>query len=196
MNLPNKLTVTRIVMTIFIIFILLFPFYLVNFNFPKFYVGELIVDSKYFIAGGLFIVASVTDFIDGYIARKYDLITNMGKMLDAIADKILVNSTLIILATNGFINPIIPVVIVLRDTFVDAIKMEAASKGKVVAAIKTGKLKTACLMTGIVLMLFYNLPFELIGIRMADFLLYFATILSIISMIEYFTMNKKYIFSK
>ena len=196
MNLPTKLTVTRIIMTIFIIFVLLFPFYMINVNFPKFYIGELIVDSKYLIAGVLFIIASITDFVDGYVARKYDMITNLGKMLDAIADKILVNSTLIILATNGFINPIIPVVIVLRDTFVDAIKMEAASKGKVVAAIKTGKYKTASLMIGIVLMLFYNLPFELIGIRVADFLLYFATILSIISMIEYYVMNKKYIFSK
>lgn len=196
MTLPNKLTISRIVMTLLIIFILLFPFYMINFNFPKFYVGEVIVDSKYFIAGVLFIIASITDFVDGYIARKYDLITNTGKMLDAIADKILVNSVLIILATNGFINPIIPVVIVLRDTFVDAIKMEAASKGKVVAAIKTGKFKTASLMVGLVLTLFYNLPFELINIRVSDFLLYFATILSIISMIEYYVLNKKYIFSK
>lgn len=196
MTLPNKLTISRIVMTLLIIFILLFPFYMINFNFPKFYVGEVIVDSKYFIAGVLFIIASITDFVDGYIARKYDLITNTGKMLDAIADKILVNSVLIILATNGFINPIIPVVIVLRDTFVDAIKMEAASKGKVVAAIKTGKFKTASLMVGLVLTLFYNLPLELINIRVSDFLLYFATILSIISMIEYYVLNKKYIFSK
>lgn len=196
MTLPNKLTISRIIMTLLIIFILLFPFYMINFNFPKFYVGEIIVDSKYFIAGVLFIIASITDFVDGYIARKYDLITNTGKMLDAIADKILVNSVLIILATNGFISPIIPVVIVLRDTFVDAIKMEAASKGKVVAAIKTGKFKTASLMVGLVLTLFYNLPFELINIRVSDFLLYFATILSIISMIEYYVLNKKYFFSK
>lgn len=196
MTLPNKLTISRIIMTLLIIFILLFPFYMVDFNFPKFYVGDIIVDSKYFIAGGLFIIASITDFVDGYIARKYDLITNTGKMLDAIADKILVNSILIILATQGFVNPVVPVVVVLRDTFVDAIKMEAASKGKVVAAIKTGKLKTASLMVGIVLMLFYNLPFELINIRVADFLLYFATILSIVSMIEYYVLNKKYILSK
>ena len=196
MTLPNKLTISRIIMTIIIIFILLFPFYTIGFSFPKFSVDGLPVDSKYFVAGVLFIIASLTDFVDGYIARKYDLITNLGKMLDAIADKILVDSTLIILATNGFINPIIPVVIVLRDIFVDAIKMEAASKGKVVAAIKTGKYKTASLMVGIVLMLFYNLPFELINIRVADFLLYFATILSIVSMVEYFVLNKKYIFSK
>lgn len=196
MTLPNKLTISRIIMTLVIILILLFPFYMINFNFPKFYISEIIVDSKYFIAGGLFIIASITDFIDGYIARKYDLITNTGKMLDAIADKILVNSILIILATNGFINPVIPVIIVLRDIFVDAIKMEASSKGKVVAAIKTAKLKTATLMVGIVLTLFYNLPFELINIRVADFLLYFAAILSIISMFEYYFLNKKYIFSK
>lgn len=196
MTLPNKLTISRIIMTIIIIFILLFPFYTIGLSFPKFSIDGITVDSKYFVAGVLFIIASLTDFVDGYIARKYDLITNLGKMLDAIADKILVDSTLIILATNGFINPIIPVVIVLRDIFVDAIKMEAASKGKVVAAIKTGKYKTASLMVGIVLMLFYNLPFELINIRVADFLLYFATILSIVSMVEYFVLNKKYIFSK
>lgn len=196
MTLPNKLTISRIVMTLLIVFILLFPFYAIGFSFPKFYVGDVFVDSKYFIAGGLFIIASITDFVDGYVARKYNLITNLGKMLDAIADKILVNSVLIILATQGFINPIVPVVIVLRDTFVDAIKMEAASKGKVVAAIKTAKYKTASLMIGTVLIFFYNLPFELINIRVADFFLYFATILAAVSMIEYYVMNKKYIFSK
>ena len=196
MNLPTKLTVSRIVMSILVIITMLFPFYAVNVNFPQFYIGDILVDSRYLIAGGLFIIASITDFLDGYIARKYGLITNTGKMLDAIADKILVNSVLIILASTGFINAIIPVVIVLRDIIVNAIKMEAASRGKVVAAIKSGKLKTAALMVGIALTFFYNLPFELINIRVSDFLLYFATIMSIISMIEYYNMNKKLIFDK
>ena len=92
MNLPTKLTVSRIVMTILIIIILLFPFDAININFPQFYISDILVDSRYLIAGGLFILASVTDWLDGYIARKYGLITNTGKMLDAIADKILVNS--------------------------------------------------------------------------------------------------------
>ena len=97
----------------------------------------------YIIAGILFIIASFTDFLDGYIARKRGLVTNTGKMLDAIADKVLVNSVLIILASKGEINVIIPVIIVIRDIIVNAIKMEAASKGKVVAAIGSGKIKTA-----------------------------------------------------
>ena len=229
MNLPTKLTVSRIVMSIFVIIIIfflfflfifyflkffiivfllvslflifviiimLFPFYAINVNFPRFYISDILVDSRYLIAGTLFIIASITDFLDGYIARKYGLITNTGKMLDAIADKVLVNSVLIILASTGFINAIIPVVIVLRDIIVNAIKMEAASRGKVIAAIGSGKLKTAALMVGIALTFFYNLPFELINIRVSDFLLYFATIMSIVSMIEYFNMNKKLIFDK
>ena len=125
--------------------------------------------------------------------KKIHLVTDFGKLVDAIADKILVNSVLIILACTGYINAIIPVVIVLRDIFVDAIKMQAASKGKVVAAIKSGKLKTACLMVGIVLTLFYNLPFELINFRVSDFLLAIAAILSVISGVKYYIMAKPYL---
>jgi len=196
MNIPNKITITRIILSLVIIFLLLFPFDSVNIYFSKFYVGSVLVDLKYVISGILFIFASLSDFLDGHIARKYGLITNTGKMLDAIADKVLVNSVLIILASQRLINPVIPVVIVLRDIIVNSIKMEAAAKGKVIAAIKSGKIKTATLMIGTVLIFFNNIPFELINIRMADFLLYFATIMSIISMIEYYKLNKTIIFEK
>ena len=196
MNLPTKLTVFRILLTFVIILLLIFPFYSVGINFFQFTVNGIIIKSQYVIAGILFIIASLTDFIDGYLARKNNQVTDLGKMLDAIADKILVDSVLIILACHGFINILVPVVIVLRDIFVDAIKMQAASKGVVVAAIKSGKLKTASLMIGITLTFFYNLPFELINLRVSDFLLYFATIMSIISMIEYYKLNKDLIFDK
>ena len=202
MNLPNKLTMFRIILTMIIIFILLFPFSDVNLNFPEFVVngskGTIIVSSKYIIAGILFIIASITDFLDGYIARKYNLITDEGKMLDAIADKILVNSVLIVLASksSGFINPIIPVIIIMRDTIVDVIKMMAGNKGKVVAAIKSGKWKTACLMVGIVLTLFYNLPFEVWNISVAKVLLLIATVLSVTSGIQYYSLNKHLIKDK
>ena len=182
LNLPNKITISRIVMTIFIIIILLFPFENMGIKTMKFFVNEsLVVDIKYIIAGVLFIIASLTDFVDGYIARKYNLVTDFGKMVDAIADKMLVNSVLIILAATGSISAIIPVVIVTRDTFVDVVKMIAGSKGKVVAAIKSGKYKTAFLMTGIALTLFYNLPFELFNLKIAVALLLVATVLSIVS---------------
>ena len=196
MNTPNKLTVARIILSLILIGLLLFPFDKININFSMFYVGDVLVNVKYVIAGIIFIVASLTDFLDGYIARKYGLITNTGKMLDAIADKVLVNSTLIIFAALGFINPIIPVVIVLRDIVVNAIKMEAAARGRVIAAIGSGKLKTASLMVGTVLVFFNNLPFELINLRVDDFLLYFAAIMSIVSMIEYFNLNKDIIFER
>lgn len=197
MNVPNKLTICRIALSLLIIILLLFPFDLIGVNFPDFSITSIIyVNLKYIISGILFIIASLTDFLDGYIARKYGLVTSTGKMLDAIADKVLVNSVLIIFAALGLINPIIPVVIVLRDIVVNAIKMEAAAKGKVVAAIKSGKLKTASLMVGTVLIFFNNLPFELLNLRVAEFLLYFATIMSIISMCEYYNLNKNLIFDK
>lgn len=196
MNLPNKLTIGRIFMALLVIAILLFPFEAMGISTMKFFVNEsLVVDIKYLIAGVLFVLASLTDFLDGYIARKYNLVTDFGKMTDAIADKMLVNSVLIILASTGFISAIIPVVVVLRDTIVDVIKMIVGNKGKAVAAIKSGKIKTACLMVGITLTLFYNLPFELINIRVSDILLIIATVMSIISGVQYYTLNKKNLFN-
>jgi CDP-diacylglycerol--glycerol-3-phosphate 3-phosphatidyltransferase len=191
MNLANKLTMSRIVMTIFIIILLLFPFYEIGFNFPKYTVdGNIVIDLKILIAGILFIIASLTDFLDGYIARKYNMISDTGKILDAIADKILVNSTLIIFASIGMIAPVIPVVVVLRDVVVDAIKMMAAKRGEAVAAIKSGKLKTACLMFGIVLTYFYNLPFALWNLQVSEYLLLIATMLSLFSMYQYYEKYK------
>ncbi len=194
MNLANKLTISRIFLTVVLITILLFPFYMVNIEFPKFLIGTITVDVRYLIAAGIFAIASITDFLDGTIARRYNMVTDFGKMVDAIADKMLVNSTLIILSAQGFVAPIITVIIIFRDTVVDTIKMIAGSKGKVVAAIKSGKIKTTFLMLGIVLTLCYNLPFELFNLDIANFLLVLATIFSVISGIQYYVMNKDLIF--
>ena len=196
MNTPTKLTVSRIVLTIVMIFILLFPFYDIGVEFPRLLIGGIYVKSEYLVAGVIFLIASLTDFIDGYLARKNHQVTDLGKMLDAIADKALVNSALIILAVQGFVPAIIPVVVIFRDTIVDAIKMEASSKGRVVAAIGSGKIKTATMMIGLILTFFYNLPFEMWNLRISDFFLYFAMIMSIVSMIEYFNLNKNLIFKK
>lgn len=196
MNLPTKITVVRLILTIFIILLLCIPFSYFGFNFPKYDINGVVVELNYIISGFIFIIASVTDFLDGYLARKNNQVTDTGKMLDAIADKVLVNPILIILAANGFIHCIVPVIIVLRDIIVNAIKMEAASKGKVVAAIKSGKLKTASMMVGIVLVFFYNIPFEFINIRVDLFLLYFACIMSVVSAVQYYRLNKDIIFPK
>lgn len=196
MNLPTKLTVLRLILSIIVIGLLCFPFYSVGLQFPTYIIGGISVELQYIIAGVVFVIASLTDWLDGYLARKNNQITDTGKMLDAIADKVLVNSVLIILAAHGFIHVIIPVVIVLRDIIVNAIKMEAAGKGKVVAAIGSGKLKTATLMVGTTLAFFYNLPFAFWNIRVDACLLYIACILSIVSAIQYFNLNKEIIFPK
>lgn len=197
MNLANKLTISRIILALTIIILLLFPFYAVNVDFPTYMVdNKILVDSKYIIAGIMFIIASLTDFLDGYIARKYHMITDFGKFMDAIADKILVNSVLIILAASNYISPIVVVVIIMRDTIVNSIRMVVAGKGKVIAASSSGKIKTVCMMVGITLTFFYNLPFELWNIRVSDFLLIVATVLSLISGIQYYAANKDLIYKK
>lgn len=195
MNLPTKLTVIRIILSIFIMVLLVFPFDAVGINIPIIR-AHIDIDIKYIIAGVIFIIASITDFFDGYLARKNNQVTDTGKMLDAIADKILVNPILIIFASEGLISPVVPVIVVVRDIVVNAIKMEAASKGKVVAAIKSGKIKTASLMIGIVLLFFYNIPFVYINIRIDLLFIYFATIMSLVSMVQYYVLNKKIIFSE
>lgn len=194
MNLANKLTMLRIYLSFLIIAILVFPFDGVGLSLPKLFVNEaLVVDIRYIIAGVLFLIASFTDFLDGRIARRRRMVTDFGKMIDAIADKILVNSVLIILSASGFIHPIIPVLIVVRDSIVTSIKMVAGNKGQVVAAIATGKVKSACIMIGVALTLFYNLPFELVNLKISDCLLIIGCVLSIISGVQYYQMNKELI---
>lgn len=195
MNLPNKITISRIILSIITLVLLIIPWYQLGISFPTFTLaGKIVIDSKYLIAGVFFIIASVTDFLDGYLARSRNLVTDFGKVMDAIADKILVNGVLIILACQGFIPVLVPVVIITRDTIVDSIKMASGNKGKVVAASILGKLKTICMMIGVSLMLFYNLPFELVGFPVADILIIAACILSVVSGCQYYYNAKELIF--
>lgn len=192
MNLPNKITMCRIFMAIILLVLLVFPFDLCGFQFPSFIVfGKITMSLKYIIGGVIFLVASLTDSLDGYIARSRNLVTDFGKVMDAIADKVLVNGVLIALACDGTINTAIPIIICTRDIFVDSIKMVAGSKGKAVGASVLGKLKTICMMAGLTLVFFYNIPAELINFDLANGLLYIATILSIISGIQYYLVNKE-----
>lgn len=193
MNLPNRITMCRIFLSITLLILLIFPFDACNIYWPTPKLFNIVdVNIKYIVGGVIFLVASVTDFLDGKIARKRGLVTDFGKVMDAIADKVLVNGVLIVLACNDMIPAAIPVIIITRDIFVDSIKMVAGSKGKAVGASVLGKLKTICMMCGLTLIFFYNLPFELIHLRVADGLLYIATILSIISGIQYYNVNKRF----
>ena len=199
MNLPNKITCARLVLAAAVLIIMCIPWSNIGVEWPVYDVlGVQNVDLKYIVCGVLFMIGSLTDFLDGYIARKYNLVTDFGKVMDAIADKVLVNGVLIILACDGFIPLVVPVIIITRDIVVDSIKMASGNKGKVVAASWPGKIKTICMMIGVTLVFFYNMPFAFIGhgLRVADFFVYVATIMSIISACQYWLANKDFIFSE
>lgn len=187
MNLANKLTISRIIMAGIILLILLVPWEDFGLTIPTIYVmGKVVVNVKYIIAGFLFVIACLTDYLDGSIARKSKQTSDFGATLDAIADKVLVNGVLIILAYQGFISIVVPVLIVIRDICVDALRTLSAKHKVIIKASKWGKVKTLFMMVGVSLLLFYNLPFEIWEIYVADILVYIATILSVISGILYF----------
>lgn len=200
MNLPNKITCVRLVISVVVLVLLCVPWENLGVTFPIFSVyGVENVNLKYIICGILFLIGSVSDFLDGYIARKYNLVTDFGKVMDAIADKVLVNGVLIVLAYEMPSIPlVVPVIIITRDIIVDSIKMASGNKGKVVAASWPGKIKTICMMIGITLTFFYNIPFAFIGhgIQLDSLFIYLATIMSIISGCQYYFANKDFIFSE
>lgn len=196
MNLPNRITMARIVLSVLLLVMLLIPWYSLGVEFPVYQVATITVNLKYVIAGIIFLIASTSDFLDGYLARKNNMVTDFGKVMDAIADKLLVNGLLIILAYDRIISIVIPVVIISRDIVVDSCKMISGQNGKVVAASILGKLKTICMMSGLTLTMFYNLPFELVGFPVADILLIAAVILSVISGAQYFYSVRDILFPK
>ncbi len=196
MNLPNKITIIRIILAIAMIVLLLIPWYNLGIEFPNYVINNEILNLKYVLAGIIFLVASLTDFIDGYLARSRNMVTDFGKVADAIADKILVNGLLIILAYDRLIPVVVPVIIITRDIIVDSCKMISGNKGKVVAASFLGKAKTMCMMIGLTLVLFNNLPFAFLNIPVANFLILVATLLSVISGCQYYYNSREFLFPK
>ena len=195
MNVPNRITLCRIILSILLLVLIIFPMEKIGIDFPEFKIANVIINSKYLICGVIFMIASLTDFLDGYLARKYNLVTDLGKVMDAIADKVLVNGVLIVLAVEGYISVVVPVVIVSRDIFVDSIKMVAGQKSVAVGASKAGKFKTAFMLVGITLLFFQDIPFSLLGVNFVSrTIIMIATVLSVISGIQYYVKNKKYLF--
>ena len=186
MNLPNKLTVTRVVLIPFFVFFLLNDAMNPNFK---------------WVALALFIIASLTDLADGKIARKYNMVTDMGKFLDPVADKLLVNLTLIYLAlphfgTNNATIPLFCVIIMIgRDLIIDAFRLAAASKGAILAANIFGKLKTVFQMIAIPMVLLNSWPFAYFDagwsnyLRICNIAVYLATAMSLLSLIIYLKQN-------
>ena len=176
MNLPNKLTIFRVILIPFFVFFLLAPYFEGYGN---------------YIAVAIFIVASLTDLLDGKIARKYNLITNFGKFMDPLADKLLVDSALIALCELGRIQGWIVIIIIAREFIISGFRLVAADKGTVIAAGWWGKAKTVAQMGAVILLIidFKNTPMWVI----TQILVYLSLALTVISLVDYLMKNKNVI---
>ena len=173
MNLPNKLTVARVILIPF------FVFFLLNDSMNPYFK---------WVALAIFIVASLTDLLDGKIARKYNLVTDFGKFMDPLADKLLVCSAMIGLIELGRIEAWIVIVIIAREFIISGFRLIAADNGRVIAASYWGKFKTTFQMFMVILMI-ANLgmtPFPLI----TQIIKWIALVLTIVSLVDYLIKNK------
>lgn len=173
MNLPNKLTIFRVILIPFFVFFLLAPY------FPEY--------GKY-IATAIFIVASLTDMADGKIARKYNLVTNFGKFMDPLADKLLVCSAMIAFIELGLMPAWIVIIIIAREFIISGFRLIAAEKNVVIAAGMSGKIKTTVQMI-MCCLLIARLPFGFMRYVELVFI-YAALILTVYSLIVYLVQNK------
>lgn len=173
MNLPNKLTIGRI---------LAIPVFIVVFLMGYRYAAAII-----------FILAAFTDMLDGKIARKYDLVTNFGKLMDPLADKLLVMAALICLSQVGDVPGWMVIVILGREFIITGMRQVAAAQGIVIAAGTTGKIKTVTQMIAIPLLILANWPFSLLSfeVPMDVIFLWIALIMTIVSGVEYIVKNRQ-----
>lgn len=191
MNLPNKITTFRMILVVFVTTFLLLP--------SEWFmtIPYIDVSLNFFIAWILFIIASLSDMLDGKIARKYNMVTDYGKFMDPIADKLLVNTALIILASYGPIrvNVICVIIMIARDIVVDAVRLNAMRKNVVVAANIFGKLKTVFQMVAIILIIVNDFNLDSLlhlndNYYLGQLFMYVATLTSLISGIIYIIQNR------
>ena len=194
MTLPNKLTMFRIILIPLMVAVAYVPFFNNN------YVGAISVANLINII--VFTVASATDFLDGAIARKYNLVTTFGKFADPLADKLLVVSAMVILCTqlqgtefSWFIPGWVIIAILCREFIVSGIRLVAVERGNVIAAGFLGKLKTATTMVALIFLFLYQIEFGGIAVfgYIGAIMMYLALIFTILSGIEYFWKNRKVI---
>lgn len=184
MNIPNQITLSRIFLIPVFIMLLTLPL-----DFGEWSIGATTLPIVDFIAAMLFIVAAGTDWVDGYYARKYQLVTNLGKFLDPMADKLLVSSAFILLVEMDMIPAWIVIIIISREFAVTGLRLVAAGEGIVLAAGNMGKWKTTFQLVSISLLLLHNFPFSFINLPIDIVTLYIALILTVISGVDYFVKN-------
>ena len=185
MNLANKLTLLRVI---------LIPFFIVCFYIPNLVVNTISVNNYLIPYANLlglviYLLAAITDFIDGYIARKYNMITDFGKFMDPLADKLLVTAALLILLENGLIAGWVVFIILAREFIVTGFRTIAASKGVVIAAGWLGKIKTVVQFIMISTLLLLNYPFELFNWPVDQIFVALAVVLTVASGVEYIYKN-------
>ncbi|ALS21709.1 MULTISPECIES: CDP-diacylglycerol--glycerol-3-phosphate 3-phosphatidyltransferase [Paenibacillus] len=185
MNLANRITLARI----FLVPIIMF-FLLVNVKFPHIRIDQFSITYNQIIAALIFIVAASTDSLDGYIARKRKLVTNLGKLLDPLADKLLVSAVLVSLVEMDKLGAWIVIVIISREFAVTGLRQIALLEGIVMAASKWGKWKTAAQITAIIALLLNNFPFAFIDFPFDVVTSWIAAIITVYSGIDYFVKNK------
>ncbi len=193
MNLPNKLTTIRLLSVPLFIIVYLIPYQSLGIEIPVFDVLSTSLSLLDIILFLVFALSALTDYLDGYIARKQHLITTFGKFIDPIADKLIVNTTLLLLASTHAIHIIIPIIMISRDIIVDAIRLVASQKNVVLAASYLGKAKTMTQMIAICLLLLNNIVFAGLHIPMDQIMIWLATLISFVSGVDYFMKNRQYI---
>ena len=181
MNLPNRLTLARIILIpVFMAFLLL--------QAPK---GHTLFPHQDIVAAVIFILASATDGLDGYIARKRNQVTNLGKFMDPLADKLLVSAALISLVELGQVTAWVAWIILAREFAVTGLRAVAAVDRVVISASKLGKIKTITQVIAISAILLHNWPFSLLGIEIGQPFLYIALVFTVISGVDYLFKARK-----
>ncbi|MBB6635318.1 CDP-diacylglycerol--glycerol-3-phosphate 3-phosphatidyltransferase [Cohnella thailandensis] len=188
MNLANRITLARIFLVPIVAF-----FLLVKLDVNPLTLGSYSISYNQIFALLLFILAASTDGLDGYIARKRKIVTNLGKLLDPLADKLLVGAVLISLVEMGKLDAWVAIVIISREWAVTGLRQIALLDGVVVAASKWGKWKTTIQIVMIVVLLLNNLPFEYLHIPVDTIVVWAAAIITVYSGIDYFVKNKSLI---
>lgn len=184
MNLPNQLTVLRILMIPVFILILVLPF-----DWGTLTVGGTQLLVTHLVAAVIFAIASITDWLDGEIARKRGLVTNFGKFADPLADKMLVMTAFIMLVDLNKVAGWIVAIIVCRELAVTGLRLLLVEDGEVMAAAWPGKVKTATQMVAIILLFINNIPFNMMGIPLDQIMLYTCLAATIYSGVDYFAKN-------
>jgi len=184
MNLPNKITVSRICLIPLFMIIML-----VKFNWGQVHLLGTVIPVTHLVGAIVFIIASTTDWIDGHLARKYHLVTNMGKFLDPLADKLLVSTAFIILVDLGYADSWIVIIIIAREFAVTGLRLLLAGEGEVVAANMLGKIKTWTQIVAISSLLLHNIIFEAVSFPFDQLALWVALIFTIWSGGDYFAKN-------